>query len=267
MSTIKLAWNEETTKALRAKAEAIGGDLITQEQVAQIAVELGAEFSDEKATREASARSVGSKLRKEGFAVQRADEVEKTSWTEDETAELVRYIQDSYDHANDVGTKTYAEIAAAILGGKYTRAQVQGKVLHLQLTDKVKQTPKAVAERKFNPEEEAKIISLVNSGEFLEDIADALDRTSRQIHGKCLSLLREERIANLPEQKVHKESARADVLADLDVATLTIAEIAEKTGKKEKGVKSMLTRRGLDCKDYKGSTRRAKLDDKAAKAE
>lgn len=262
MSTIKLAWNEETTNALRAKAESFGGDVITQEQVAQIAVELGNEFSDEKSTREATARSVGAKLRKEGFAVQRADEVEKTSaWSDEETAELEAYLN-TYE-----GEKTYAEVAAAVCGGKFTRAQVQGKVLHLQMTDKVKLTPKAAAVRKFSPEEESKIVSMIEAGAFLESIADALDRTSRQIHGKCLSLLREGRIAKLPEQEVHKETGRADALAGLDVASMTIAEIAEATGKNEKGVKSMLTRRGVDCKDYKGAAKRAKLDEKAAKAE
>ncbi|WPJ68388.1 putative transcription factor D5 [Salmonella phage STP-SP2] len=48
---------------------------------------------------------------------------------------------------------------------------------------------------------------------------------------------------------------------------MTVAEIAEKTGKSERGVKSMLSRRGLVAKDYDGAAKRAKLDAKAAAAE
>lgn len=257
-NSVKLAWNEDTTAALRAKAESFGGDVITQEQVATIAAELSAEFSDEKAVREASARSVGAKLRKEGFTVQRADEVVRQTWSEEDEAELRSFL-----NAND-GEKTYAEIAAAVAQGKYTSKQVQGKVLSMEMSKMVKPTVKSAPARKFSPQEEAEIISLVNGGEYLEVIAERLERSTRQIHGKCLSLLKEERINALPEQRDHKKTARADILDGLDVANMTVQEIAEATGRNTKGIKSTLTRRGLDCKDHKGSTRRAKLDEKAA---
>lgn len=248
----KLAWNEETTNALRAKADSIGGE-ISQADVANIASELAAEFN-----KETTARSIGSKLRKEGYEVQKASEVVRQTWDEAEEAELVAYL-----NANE-GEKTFAEIAAAICGGKFTRQQVQGKVLHLELNRQVKPTPAKAAERKFTPEVEATIVNMVQSGAFLEDIAAAVDRTSRQIHGKCLSLLREERIASLPVQRDKKETKRADVLEGLDVENMTVAEIAASTQKTEKGVKSMLSRRGVNSKDYKGADKRAKLDEKAA---
>ena len=39
---------------------------------------------------------------------------------------------------------------------------------------------------------------------------------------------------------------------------MTVAEIAEAIEKTERGVKTMLTRRGIDCADYKGAERKAK---------
>ena len=43
-----------------------------------------------------------------------------------------------------------------------------------------------------------------------------------------------------------------------DVSGLTVAEIAEKTGKTERGVKTMLTRRAVTAKDYDGAAKAKK---------
>ena len=51
----------------------------------------------------------------------------------------------------------------------------------------------------------------------------------------------------------------------LNIADMTVAEIAEATGKSERGVKSMLSRRGISAKDHDGVAKRAKLDAKSAK--
>ena len=67
-----------------------------------------------------------------------------------------------------------------------------------------------------------------------------------------------------PAQRDHVESTRTDVLADVDVANLTAKELAEKTGKTERGIKQMLTRRGLDCADHKGAAKAAKNADNTA---
>ena len=48
----------------------------------------------------------------------------------------------------------------------------------------------------------------------------------------------------------------ADVLADVDVANHTVEEIADQIGKTVRGVKTMLTRRGLQCSDYNGAAKK-----------
>ncbi|WP_046969793.1 hypothetical protein, partial [Luteibacter rhizovicinus] len=83
----------------------------------------------------------------------------------------------------------------------------------------------------------------------------------------ALSLLREGRIAAMPVQETSSAKTREDLLEGLDLVNMTVAEIAEKTSKSERGVKSMLSRRGLVAKDYDGAAKRAKLDAKAAAAE
>ena len=79
----KLNWNVEgVTESLKAKATALGVAVISQEQVAAIAAELATETG-----KDVTARSVGSKLRKEGFEVQKANEVQKSPWTPEQEAE------------------------------------------------------------------------------------------------------------------------------------------------------------------------------------
>lgn len=98
----KLTWNEEITASLTAKANAnaLNATVISQEAVANIAAELAAETG-----KEVTARSVGSKLRKEGFEVQKASDVTKSPWTPGQEDELVAFLN---DHP---GQYTYAEIA------------------------------------------------------------------------------------------------------------------------------------------------------------
>lgn len=250
----KLNWNVEgVTESLTAKAQALAVDVITQEQVAQIAVELA-----EETGKDVTARSVGSKLRKEGFSVQKAADVTKSPWTPEQESELVAFL------SNHPAEYTYAEVAAAVAGGQYSAKQVQGKILSLEMTDKVKPTEKAVAVRSFTPEEEVAFINMVVAGNSMEAISTHFGKTVKQIRGKALSLLREGRIEGMPVQETSSAKAKEDLLEGLNLAELTVAEIAEKTSKSERGVKSMLSRRGLTAKDYDGAAKRAKLDAKSA---
>ena len=57
-------------------------------------------------------------------------------------------------------------------------------------------------------------------------------------------------------QKETKGSSKADVLADLDIAGMTVEEIADEIGKTVRGVKTMLTRRGLQCANYNGAAKK-----------
>ena len=56
-----------------------------------------------------------------------------------------------------------------------------------------------------------------------------------------------------------KVQGKADVLADLDISDMSVEDIANEIGKSVRGVKTMLTRRGLTCADYDGSARKKTL--------
>ena len=49
-----------------------------------------------------------------------------------------------------------------------------------------------------------------------------------------------------------------DPFADLEISEMTVEEISENIGKTVRGVKTMLTRRGLASADYDGSARKEK---------
>ena len=95
-------------------------------------------------------------------------------------------------------------------------------------------------------------------GAHLEDIAEKLDRTVNQIRGKALSLLRSESISAIPQQKESKGTSRVDPLEGVDVANMTVEAIADEIGKTARGVKTMLTRRGLTAQNYDGAAKAAK---------
>ena len=64
---------------------------------------------------------------------------------------------------------------------------------------------------------------------------------------------------NQSKGKETKGSSKADPLADLgDVAGMTVEQIADAIGKTARGVKTMLTRRGLVAADYDGAAKKEK---------
>lgn len=243
----KFTWNEEVTATL---TNAVAGlDVVSQEKLAEIAETLGT-----------STRSVGAKLRKLGHVVQSASESKKSTWDESEEAALATFLN------QNAGVYTYGEVASVLLNGKFNAKQIQGKVLSMQLTHLVKPTPKKEAARTFTEAEEATFVSMANAGASLEDVAGALGKTVPQVRGKALSLFREARITAIPKQAVTAEKAGAvDPFEGLNVAELTVAELAENTERTERGIRTMLTRRGLVAKDYDGEARAKKLSEKADK--
>lgn len=238
------SWNEAREAQLVSAVE--GVEVVSQEMLRSIADDM-----------DTTARSIGSKLRKMGYEVEKATAA-KASWTEAEQSELVDFL-----NANS-GEFTYAEVASAVAGGKYTAKQVQGKVLSLELTEHVKPTPKVEAQRTYSTEEEAKMVELVDGGISIEALADAMGRPVNSVRGKCLSLQKEGRITDIPKQEHSTAKAKADVLDGIDVANLTVAEIAEAASRSERGIKAILTRRGLTAVDYDGAARQEKLAAKKA---
>jgi len=230
-------WTDERTQQL---TDFVGSESpISQSTVASAAEEL-----------ETSTRSVSSKLRKMGFDVELASASASKSFTDEQEATLAAFVQDNS------GSYTYAEIASNFDGGSFSAKSIQGKILSMELTSHVKPAPKVETVRTYTPEEEGTFVSMVNDGSFVEEIADALGKSVNSIRGKALSLLRSGEINAIPKQKETKGSSKADVLADVDVANHTVEEIADQIGKTVRGVKTMLTRRGLQCSDYNGAAKK-----------
>jgi len=230
-------WTDERTQQL---TDFVGSESpISQSTVANAADEL-----------ETSTRSVSSKLRKMGFDVELASASASKSFSDEQEATLQAFVTDNS------GSYTYAEIASNFEGGSFSAKSIQGKILSMELTSHVKPAPKVETVRTYTPEEEGTFVSMVNDGSFVEEIADALGKSVNSIRGKALSLLRSGEINAIPKQKETKGSSKADVLADVDVANHTVEEIADQIGKTVRGVKTMLTRRGLQCSDYNGAAKK-----------
>ena len=232
-------WTDERTDEL---ASFVGDESpVSQATVAEAADRL-----------ETSTRSVSSKLRKMGFDVELASAASGRSFSEDQEATLRAFVE-----ANS-GEYTYAQIAEHFEDGAFSAKSIQGKILSMELTDHVKPAPKVETVRTYSEAEEAQFISMVQDGAFVEAIAEALGRSVNSVRGKALSLLRSGHIDAIPRQETTKGAAKQDPLADLAVADMTVEAIAEAIGKTARGVKTMLTRRGLAAADYDGAAKQAK---------
>ena len=185
-----------------------------------------------------------------GFDVELASAAASKSFSEDQEATLSNFVTDNS------GVYTYAEIASNFEGGAFSAKSIQGKILSMELTEHVKPAPKVESVRTYTPEEENTFISMVNDGAFVEAIAESLGKSVNSIRGKALSLLRSGDINAIPKQEHTKGSSNRDVLADLNIADMSVEDIANEIGKSVRGVKTMLTRRGLQCSDYNGAAKK-----------
>jgi hypothetical protein len=232
----------------------------TEERTAQLTSFVGNESPVSQATvaeaagqLETSTRSVSSKLRKMGYDVELASAASSRTFSPEQEATLAAFVQDNS------GDYTYAQIAEHFEGGAFSAKSIQGKILSMELTDHVKPAPKVETVRTYSEEEEATFIQMVNEGAFVEAIADALDRSVNSVRGKALSLLRSGDIDAIPRQEHTKGASKEDPLADLgNIAEMTVEEIADAIGKTARGVKTMLTRRGLVAADYDGAAKKEK---------
>lgn len=231
-------WTDERTAALEAAVE--GESPVTRATVERVAGEL-----------ETSGRSVSAKLRKLGYEVETASSTPK-AFSDDEEAELRSFVE------GNAGAFTYAEIADAFANGKFSAKAIQGKLLSMELYDSVKPTPKAETTKTYTDEEEARVLEMVRANAFVEDIAEALGKPVASIRGKALSLYRAGEIDAMPKQRDVKGQAPDALEALGDVSGMTVADIAAKLDKTERGVKTMLTRRGIKASDYDGEARQKK---------
>lgn len=233
-------WTEERESALM---NFVGDETpVSQETVAEAAEAL-----------ETTPRSISSKLRKMEYEVEKAGGKAQRAFTDEEAEVLATFVTDNS------GAFTYADIAKNFAGGKFTPKQIQGKILSMELTEHVARAPKPETVRTYTPEQEELFVKMVNEGAYVEAIAKAMGKPENSVRGKALSLLRTGVIDAIPRQEFTKASAKTDPLSELgDVSEMTVANIAEAIEKTERGVKTMLTRRGLVAADWDGAARREK---------
>ena len=230
-------WTDERTQSL---VYFVGEGPVSQAMVSDAADEL-----------ETSTRSVSSKLRKMGYDVELASSVSNRTFSEDQEATLSNFVTDNS------GQYTYADIASSFEGGHFSAKSIQGKILSMELTSHVKPAEKPESVRTYSPEEENTFTTMVNDGAFVEEIAEALGKSVNSIRGKALSLLRSGDIGAIPKQKETKGSSKADPLAEVnDIENMNVEDIADEIGKTVRGVKTMLTRRGLQCANYNGAAKK-----------
>jgi hypothetical protein len=239
-------WTDERTAQLQAL---VGNARPVQPET----VEAAAQELD------TTARSVAAKLRKIGYEVASMAKTHQSAFSDTESQAL-RDFMNSYPNQY-----TYTEIAQNFADGKFNAKQVQGKILSLEMTKLVKPAEKVEVVRTYTEAEEDQFVGMVVAGAFVEDIAEALNKSANSVRGKALSLLRSGQIEKIPAQRESHAKTQEDALEALgDISGMTVAEIAAAISKTERGVKTSLTRRGLVCKDYDGAQKKAKAAEKAA---
>jgi predicted transcriptional regulator len=188
-----------------------------------------------------------------GFEVELASASHTKAFTDEQASTLAAFVEDNS------GQYTYAEVAQYFQNGAFTAKQIQGKILSLELTGHVKPTPPKESVKTYSDAEETTFIQMCGNGASVEELAEAMGRTVNSVRGKALSLLRAGAIDAIPRQETTKGSSKEDPLASVnDIASMTVEEIAETIGKTVRGVKTMLTRRGISAADYDGAAKAAK---------
>lgn len=205
-------------------------------------------------------RSIASKLRQLDREVASLAKEKTSAFTADEGEALADFVE-----AN-AGNLTYKQIAENFADGKFTAKQIQGKLLALELTGSVKPAEKVEVARTYTEVEEAKFIKMAQSGSFIEDIASALGKSVASVRGKALSLTRKGQIDKIPAQKESHAKESVDPVSALGdkIHGMTVAEIAAAVDKTERGLRTLLTRRGIKVADYDGAAKKAKAEAKAA---
>lgn len=216
----------EYTDDMIARIQEVAANGVTEEVIEQLVSEF-----------EFPRRSVTAKMRKMNYDVP-AKAGKPPVFDDAETAALKSFLVDNS------GEFTAEQIAESFADGKFDARQINGKALSLEMTEHVKPAEKKVTPKTYTEAEEAKIREMVEANAFIEDIADALGKTVPSVRGKLLSM-------SLTAVQRDKKSAKSDPYDGIeDMLDKTVEELAEHFDKTPRGVKTMLTRRKLVCKDY-----------------
>lgn len=238
-------WDEERTSQLVGIVD--DESPVTVETLEKAAEALGT-----------TVRSIASKLRKIGYEVESTAATHEKTFTEAQEKKLRTFVE------SNPGQYTYAEIASYVLDDEGKARQVQGKLLSMELTSLVKKAPVKEVVKAFSDEQEAKILEMVAAGSFLEEIAEAVNKPVNSVRGKCLSLTRSHGITMPTQKETHAKDKVDPIIALGDISEMTVAEIANAISKTERGVKTMLTYRGIAVKDYDGASRKEKIAERKA---
>lgn len=242
-------WNADREQVL---VQTVGTDYDVE-----VSVETVAELAE---TLETTSRSVASKLRKMGYSVESSAASREKTFDDATEAKLRNFVE------SNPGKYTYSEIAAYILDDANASKRIQGKLLSMELTDKVKKAEPKLVLKKYTEAEAEVVQSMMEAGAYLEDIAEAVGKTLASVRGKALAINKATGIA-IPKQKQSYAETKSDAFDTLtNIAEMTVAEIATALDKSERGVKSMLTHRGITCSDYNGAKRAEKNAAKRAEA-
>ena len=240
-------WSDETVAQLLSIAGS--ANPVSVERVEQAAEALGV-----------TVRSVASKLRQLDREVASMAKEKVSAFTPEQGEALEAFV------GRNAGELTYKDIAEQFQGGTFSAKQIQGKLLALELTGSVKPAEKVEAARTYSEAEEATFIKMAQAGKFIEEIAVTLGKSIPSVRGKALSLTRKNQIDKIPAQKDSHAKNTVDPVVALGsaISSMTVAEIAVAVDKTERGLKTLLTRRGISVKDYDGAAKKAKAEAKAA---
>ena len=240
-------WSDDTVAQLLKIAGS--ANPVSVERVEQAAEALGV-----------TVRSVASKLRQLDREVASMAKEKVSAFTPEQTSALAKFVT-----ANS-GVMTYKDIAENFEHGAFSAKQIQGKLLALELTGSVKPAEKVEAARTYSDAEEATFIKMAQAGKYIEEISITLGKSIPSVRGKALSLTRKGQIDRIPTQKDSHAKNTVDPVVALgtSIASMTVAEIALAVDKTERGLKTLLTRRGISVKDYDGAAKKAKAEAKAA---
>jgi len=240
-------WSDENVDQLIAIVGSYG--TVSVDAVEQAAEALGY-----------TTRSVASKLRQLDREVASLAKEKTSAFTAEEGQDLQDFVE------SNAGAMTYKEIAEEFMSGKFSAKQIQGKLLALELTGSVKPAEKVEVARTYTEAEENTFVSMAESGSFIEEIAAKLNKTVASVRGKALSLTRKGQISKIPAQKQSHAKETIDPVTALgaQIHTMTVADIAAAVDKTERGLRTLLTRRGIKVADYDGAAKKAKAEAKAA---
>lgn len=216
----------EYTDDMVARMNDVAASGVTEEVIEQLVDEF-----------EYPRRSVTAKLRKLGYDVPRKPGAAPV-FSAEETEALAKILEDNS------GSQTADEIAADFAGGKFTARQINGKALSLEMTQHIKPAEKKVTPKTYTEEEEASIHEMVEGNSYLEEIAESLGKSVNSVRGKLLSM-------GLKATQRDRKASKSDPYEGIeDMLDESVEALADHFDKTVRGVKTVLTRRGLACSDY-----------------